>query len=95
VLAWIGGTIPSVTAHWSAIAIQVIVALIAIGAAVFGALRPGPLRIPLLTAGVMILILWFAAPLLQAPCSPERSKSSSQKRRGTSKTRRPTILTPN
>jgi hypothetical protein len=66
VLAWIGGTNPAVTAHWSAIAIQVIVALIAIGAAVFGALRPGPLRIPLITAGVMILILWFAAPLLQA-----------------------------
>jgi hypothetical protein len=66
VLAWIGGTIPSVTAHWSAIAIQVIVALIAIGVAVFGALRPGSLQIPLIAAGVMIFILWFAAPLLQA-----------------------------
>jgi hypothetical protein len=66
VLAWIGGTIPAVTAHWSAIAVQVMVALIGIGAAVFGALRPGPLRIPLIAAGAMILILWFAAPLLQA-----------------------------
>ena len=66
VLAWVGGTIPGATAHWSAIAVQVIVALIAVGAVVFGALRPGPLRIPLIAAGAMTIVLWFTAPLLQA-----------------------------
>jgi hypothetical protein len=65
VLAWVGRAVPGATAHWSAIAVQVIIALIAIGAAVFGALRPGPLRIPLIAAGAMTLILWFTAPLLQ------------------------------
>ncbi|HUE42635.1 MAG TPA: hypothetical protein VMP12_03680 [Candidatus Sulfotelmatobacter sp.] len=65
VLAWVGGTIPGVSEHWSVIAIQVVVALIAIGAAVFGALRPGPLRIPLIFASATTLILWFLGPLLQ------------------------------
>jgi hypothetical protein len=65
VLAWVGGTIPGATAHGSATAVQVIVALIAIGTSVFGALRRGPLRIPLIAAGALTLILWFMAPLLQ------------------------------
>jgi len=65
VLGWIGGTIPGLDAHWSAIVVQVLIALIAIGAAVFGALRPGPLRIPLIAAGALTLALWFLAPLLQ------------------------------
>jgi hypothetical protein len=64
-LAWVGKTLPAATAHWSAIAVHAFVALIAIGAAVFGALRPGPLRIPLIAAGTMTLILWLTAPLLQ------------------------------
>jgi hypothetical protein len=65
VLAWVGGTIPGVSEHWSVIAIQVVVALIAVGTAVFGALRPGPLRIPLIFASATTLILWFLGPLLQ------------------------------
>jgi hypothetical protein len=65
VLAWVGEAIPGMTAHWSVIAVHVIVALIAIGTGVFGALRPGPLRIPLIAAGAMTLLLWFVAPLLQ------------------------------
>ena len=44
---------------------QVLVGLIAIGAGIFGALRPGPLRIPLIAAGALTLALWFLAPLLQ------------------------------
>jgi hypothetical protein len=64
-VAWVGGTIPGVSEHWSVIAVQVIVALIAVGAVVLGAFRPGPLRIPLIAAGAMTLILWFLAPLLQ------------------------------
>jgi hypothetical protein len=66
VLAWVGGTIPGATAQWSAIVVQVLVALLAIGAGVFGALRPGPLRIPLIASGALILALWFLGPLLQA-----------------------------
>lgn len=66
VLAWVGKTIPAATTHWSVIAVQLIVALITVGAIVFGALRPGPLRIPFIAAGTMTLILWFTAPLLQA-----------------------------
>jgi hypothetical protein len=66
VLAWVGGRIPGVSEHWSAIAARVIVALIAIGVGACGALRPGPLRVPLIAAGAMTLLLWFVAPLLQA-----------------------------
>jgi hypothetical protein len=65
VLGWIGGTIPGLDAHASAIAVHVLVALIAVGVGVFGALRPGPLRIPLIASGALILLLWFVGPLLQ------------------------------
>jgi hypothetical protein len=65
VLGWIGGTIPGLDAYSSAIIIHIVVALIAVGVAVFGALRPGPLRIPLIACGALILILWFVGPLLQ------------------------------
>ena len=65
VLGWIGGTIPGLDAHSSAIIVHIIVALIAIGTGVLGALRSGPLRIPLIACGALILILWFVGPLLQ------------------------------
>ena len=65
VLSWIGGTIPGLDAHSSTIVIHAIVSLIAIGLGVFGALRPGPLRIPSIAAGAVTLALWFLAPLLQ------------------------------
>ena len=65
VLGWIGGTIPGLDAHSSAIVVHVVVALIAVGVGVFGALRPGPLRIPLIVSGALILLLWFVGPLLQ------------------------------
>jgi hypothetical protein len=65
-LAWLGGTIPALSEKWSAIAVQVFIALVAIGTVVLGALRPGPLRIPLIAAGALTLALWFLAPLLQA-----------------------------
>ena len=65
VLGWIGGTIPGLDAHWSAITVHILVALIAFGTAVFGALRPGPLRIPLIACGAFIVVLWFVGPLLQ------------------------------
>jgi len=66
VLAWTGATIPGLDAHASAITINVIVALIALGAGVFGALGPGPLRIPLIASAALTLLLWFVGPLLQA-----------------------------
>ena len=66
VLAWVGTTIPAITEHWSVIAVQVLIALIAVGTIVLGALRAGPLRIPLIAAGILTLALWFLAPLLQA-----------------------------
>jgi hypothetical protein len=65
VLGWFGGTLPGLDAHSSTIVVHVIVALIAVGVTVFGALRPGPLRIPLIACGALILLLWFVAPLLQ------------------------------
>jgi hypothetical protein len=65
VLGWIGGTIPGLDAHSSAIIVYVLVALIAIGVGVFGALRAGPLRIPLIACAALILLLWFVGPLLQ------------------------------
>jgi hypothetical protein len=66
VLAWIGTTVPAVTAHWSVIAVQVLIALIAVGTIVLGAMRAGPLRIPLIAAGALTLALWFLEPLIQA-----------------------------
>jgi hypothetical protein len=65
VLAWTRGTIPGLDAHSSAIIVHIVVALISIGIAVFGALRPGPLRIPLIACGALTLLLWFVGPLLQ------------------------------
>src|SRR5580700_9757173 len=65
VLGWIGGTIPGLDAHSSAIVVHVVVGLIAIGLGVFGTLRPGPLRIPLIASAALMLALWFLAPLLQ------------------------------
>ena len=66
VVASIGRVIPEVGASWSSVAAHVVVALVATGAGVFGALRPGPLRIPFIAAGAMTLILWFLGPVLQA-----------------------------
>ena len=66
VVGWAVGTIPGVSAHSSVIAVRALVALVAIGAGVLGALRPGPLRIPLIAAGALTVALWFLAPLLQA-----------------------------
>jgi hypothetical protein len=77
VLAWIGNVIPGLGPHWSdvkihstvqwsAVTLHVIVVLVAIGVAVFGAMRPGPLRIPLIASAAMTLLLWFVGPLLQA-----------------------------
>ena len=40
VLGWIGGTIPGLDAHSSAIVVHIIVALISVGIGIFGALRP-------------------------------------------------------
>jgi hypothetical protein len=76
VLAWIGNTIPGLGPHWSdlkvhsmvqwaALALHAFVVLIAIGVGVFGALRPGVLRIPFIAASALILLLWFVGPLLQ------------------------------
>src|SRR5580704_588897 len=65
VIGRIGGMIPGLVAHWSAIAVHVIVSLVAVGVGVFGALRPGPLRIPLIASGALTLLLWFVGPLLQ------------------------------
>jgi len=65
VLAWFGNTIPGLDAHGSLIAVHVVVTLIAIGIGTLGALRPGPLRIPLIASGALILVLWFVGPLLQ------------------------------
>jgi hypothetical protein len=64
-LAWIGATVPGVHEHWSVIAVHVFIAFVAVGAGIFGALRPGPLRVPLIAAGALTLALWFLAPLLQ------------------------------
>jgi hypothetical protein len=66
VLAWVGSRIPGTTMAWSAIVVHALLSLVAIGVIVFGALRPGPLRIPLIAAGALTLSLWFLAPLLQA-----------------------------
>src|ERR1700722_934697 len=66
VLGWIGGTIPGLDAHSSAIVVHIVLALIAVGVGVFGAMRPGPLRIPLIVSGALIPLLWFVGPLLQA-----------------------------
>jgi hypothetical protein len=64
-LPWITGAIPGAGGQWGLIAAHICVALVAIGAGVFGALRPGALRIPFIAAGAVTLILWFLGPVLQ------------------------------
>ena len=64
-LAWVDAAIPGATASWGVPAVQIFIPLVAVGLIVFGALRPGPLRIPLIAAGVLTVALWFWAPFLQ------------------------------
>jgi hypothetical protein len=66
ILGWLSRAIPVLGESWSAITVQVFIALVGVGTIVLGALRPGPLRLPLVTAGALTLALWFLAPLLQA-----------------------------
>lgn len=65
VVAWVGSAIPGISNSWSTITVRVLVSFVGIGVIVFGALRPGPLRAPLIAAGALTLSLWFLAPLLQ------------------------------
>jgi hypothetical protein len=34
-------------------------------AAVYSAIRPNPIRIPLIVAGVFVILLWFLSPILR------------------------------
>jgi hypothetical protein len=62
---WLGGVVSGPTAYWTIFSSRVFLIGAAGAAIVYAAFRPGPLRIPLLSAAALVLALWFLAPLLK------------------------------
>ena len=61
---WLDGVGSGFAEYWLIVSARIFL-LVAAGAAIADAIRrPGPLRIPLASAAVLVLILWFVAPLL-------------------------------
>jgi hypothetical protein len=52
-------------AHWLFVSARIVLPVASAAAGVYGALRPGSLRVPLLAAAVLVLLLWFLGPVLQ------------------------------
>ena len=62
----LGAIISGPAEYWTIFSARVFLVATACAALVYATLRPGPLRIPLMTAAALILLLWFLAPLLRA-----------------------------
>jgi hypothetical protein len=62
---WLGAMVSASTEHWLFVSANVVVPVVSVAAGVHAVFRPGPLRIPLLAAAVLVLLLWFLAPMLQ------------------------------
>ena len=62
---WLGAMVSGSTEHWLFVSANVVVPVVIVAAGVYAAFRPGPLRIPLLAAAVLVLLLWFLVPMLQ------------------------------
>jgi hypothetical protein len=62
---WLGAMVSGSTAHWLFVSANVVVPVVSVAAGVYAAFRSGPLRVPVLAAAVLVLLLWFLAPMLQ------------------------------
>jgi hypothetical protein len=62
---WLGSIVSSSTEHWLFVSARIVLPVVSAAAGVYGALRPGSLRVPLLAAAVLVLLLWFLGPVLQ------------------------------
>jgi hypothetical protein len=61
---WLDAMVSGSTEHWLFVSANVAVPVVSVAAGVYAAFRPGSLRIPLLAAAVLVLLLWFLAPML-------------------------------
>ena len=52
--------------HWLVLGARVFFAAVPGLAAVYSAIRPNPMRIPLIVAGVFVILLWCLSPMLRA-----------------------------
>jgi hypothetical protein len=62
---WFGALVSGSTEHWLFVSANVVVPVVSVAAGVYATFRPGSLRVPLLAAAVLVLVLWFLAPMLQ------------------------------
>ena len=66
VLQWLSTLLPTYYFGWSVVAGRWFFLVVPGVAAVYSALRPNPIRIALLTAGLLVLALWLLSPILRA-----------------------------
>jgi hypothetical protein len=64
-LRWLSAVVSVPTEYWTIFAARIFVIASAGAAGIYAALRASPIRIPLATAAVLVLLLWFIAPLLR------------------------------
>lgn len=62
---WLGTVVSGPTAYWTIFSARIFLIATAGAAIVYAAFRPGPLRIPMMSAAALVLALWFLAPLLK------------------------------
>jgi len=62
----LSGMLPPDYFNWLVLGARVFFAAMPGLAAVYSAIRPNPMRIPLTVAGVFVILLWFLSPMLRA-----------------------------
>jgi hypothetical protein len=62
----LSGMLPPDYFNWLVLGARVFFVAVPGLAAVYSAIRPNPMRIPLIVAGVFVILLWFLSPMLRA-----------------------------
>jgi hypothetical protein len=62
----LSGMLPPDYFNWLVLGVRVFFAAVPGLAAVYSAIRPNPMRIPLIVASVFVILLWFLSPILRA-----------------------------
>jgi hypothetical protein len=62
---WLDAVVSGSTEYWLLLSARIFLLVASVAAGGYAALRPGSLRIPLLAAAVLVLLLWFLAPVLR------------------------------
>ena len=65
-LRWLDAVVSGPTEYWILYSARIFLIATLCAAGVYAALRRNPLRVPLTTAAVLVLLLWFLAPFLRA-----------------------------